>query len=451
MISGKMKTLFVVLIFGSIVVGLIGYFYTAKDLPPYPGKVVSETGTVLTDKERILAGQQVWQKYGLMDLGSVWGMGTYRGPDFTAQALYRMGQIMREKMARDKYGASYMALPVEAKGAVDATVIGQIKTNRYDKATDTLTLTSLQEAALLENRKFYDRLFLEGDKAGPIKAGTIKDPKERQDLADFFFWTAWCSGTIRPGDEHTYTNNWPYDPSVGNSVSAMSVVWSALSLIAFLFFCGLMIYFFHRYEFNRGSLPYKPEPAAALSDASISGSQKKTAKYFLVVSVLFLLQVLMGGLMAHYTVHPQSFWGLDFIPELIPYNWVKTWHLQLAVFWIATAWIATTLFVAPRVGGKEPKGQGFLVDLLFVAVLVVALGSLLGEVLGIKGLIQGKSWFWLGHQGWEYLELGRLWQILLLVGLIVWLGLVVRALKSHFASGQANGVCPISWPIPGSP
>ena len=112
-----------------------------------------------------------------------------------------------------------------------------------------------------------------------------------------------------------------------------------------------------------------------------------------------------------------------------------TWHLQLAIFWIATSWIGMTLFVSPRVGGREPTGQGFLVNVLFVTVVIVAVGSLTGEVLGLKGLM-GKAWFWLGHQGWEFLELGRLWQILLLVGLILWLFLVVRALKDHFAAGQ---------------
>ncbi len=139
--------------------------------------------------------------------------------------------------------------------------------------------------------------------------------------------------------------------------------------------------------------------------------------------------------MAHYTVHPSSFYGFDSIVKLIPYNWVKTWHLQLAIFWISVTWMGMTLFVAPRVGGKEPPFQGLLVDILFVAVIIVAVGSLTGEVLGIKGML-GKYWFWLGHQGWEYLELGRLWQILLLVGLLIWLFLVIRALKDHFAAGS---------------
>ncbi len=441
MISSRLKIYFVIAIFGSIVVALIGYYYTQRDLPPYPERVVSKSGELLTGKAQIMAGQQVWQKYGLMDLGSVWGHGTYRGPDFTAQALHNMGLSMRENMAQDEFGRSYQSLDTREKGAVDAVVINQIKTNRYDPAKDTLTLPPLQMAALLENRTFYDRLFDKGESKGPIRAGTIKNPEERQNLADFFFWTAWCAGTVRPGDSHTYTNNWPHDPSAGNFVSGKSLVWSAISLAAFGIFLGLIIFLFHKYEFNRGSLPYKPEPALELAAASISTSQRKTAKYFLVVSALFFLQVNMGALMAHYTVNPDSFYGLEFVARLIPYNWVKTWHLQLAVFWIATSWIGMTLFVSPRVGGKEPAGQGFLVDVLFVAVIIVALGSLTGEVLGLKGLL-GKAWFWLGHQGWEYLELGRLWQILLLVGLILWVALVVRALKDHFAAGQEK------WGLP---
>ncbi len=435
MVSGRLKAYFLIAIIGSIIVALIGYVYTASDLPPYPGKVVSEDGKVLTGKDRIMAGQQVWQKYGLMDLGSVWGHGTYRGPDFTAQALHNMGQVMRRSLARSTYRKDYASLDQMQKGAIDSAVIKAIKTNRYQPASDTLVLGPAQAEALEANRAFYDQLFRKGDPRGPIRGGVIKSAQERRDLADFFFWTAWCAGTIRPGDEHTYTNNWPNDASVGNRVSGMSLVWSAISLVGFGVMLGLMIFLFHKYGFNKGNLPYKPEPAQALAAGGISPSQKKTAKYFLVVSALFFLQVNMGGLMAHYTVNPDSFYGIKWVTDLVPYNWVKTWHLQLAIFWIAVSWIGTTLFVSPRVGGKEPGGQGFLVDVLFVAVVIVALGSLTGEVLGIKGIIED-AWFWLGHQGWEYLELGRLWQILLLVGLVIWLGLVVRALKSHFAAGQ---------------
>lgn len=441
MISQRLKFYFLAMIITSIVVALIGYYYTARDLPPYPGKIVTETGEVLSDRNTIMAGQQVWQKYGLMDLGSIWGHGTYRGPDFTAQALHNMGQQMREKLAQDDYNLPYAQLNENQRGAVDAVVIKQIKTNRYQADSDTLTFSPLQTFALEKNREFYIQLFSKGDPNGPIRAGAIKHAQEMRDIADFFFWTAWCAGTIRPGDNHTYTNNWPHDPQVGNMVSGKSVIWSAISLVAFGIVLGLMIFLFHKYGFNKGSLPYDPAKSTALAAAGISPSQRKTAKFFLVVSALFFLQVIMGGLMAHYTISPSSFYGYDALANFIPYNWVKTWHLQLAVFWIATSWVGMTLFVSPRVGGKEPVGQGFLVDFLFVAVVIVVVGSLTGEVLGIKGMIND-AWFWLGHQGWEYLELGRLWQILLLVGLVLWLVLVARSLKAHFTGSQER------WGLP---
>uniref|UniRef100_A0A7C4AGB6 Nitric-oxide reductase large subunit n=1 Tax=Fundidesulfovibrio putealis TaxID=270496 RepID=A0A7C4AGB6_9BACT len=434
MIGKGLKAYFLIGLFGSIAVALIGYVYTERDLPPYPDKVVTETGQTLTTKARIMAGQQNFQKYGLMDVGSVWGHGTYRGPDFTAQALHMAGQFMREKHAMDRHGKEYAALDEESRGGVDAVAIKQIKANRYDPGTRTLTLTKEQEHALGRLREFYDGLFLKGETDGPIRPDTIASAGERRDLADFFFWTAWCAGSIRPGDEHTYTNNWPNDASVGNVLSGYSLVWSAASLVAFGICLGFVIMLYHREGYNKGALSIKPELAAAMARAPVSESQRKTAKYFFVVAVLFIVQMSIGGLMAHYTVNPAGFYGLDFIADLFPYNQVKTWHLQLAVFWIATAWLGMTLFVSPRVGGREPVAQGILVDVLFAAVIFVAVGSLAGEALGIRGMLKD-GWFWFGHQGWEYLELGRAWQILLLVGLVIWLALVLRGLASHFAPG----------------
>ena len=441
MIKTGLKTYFLISLIGSIVIALIGYVYTARDLPPYPGKVVSENGEILTGKNKIMSGQMLWQRYGLMDVGSVWGHGTIRGPDFTAQSLHLAGQTMRSKLASEKFGKPYIELDAADKGAVDGEVVYQIKHNRYDAATDMLPLSPLQETALRDVRAFYATLFTEGDPQGPIRARTITNPNDLRDLADFFFWTAWCASTIRHGDTLTYTCNWPNDPENGNVVPAKAIVWTAISLVAFAFCLALLVYLFHHYKYNQGHIAFQPDTGIALATGKISSSQRKTAKFFLVVAGLFVLQVLMGAVMAHYTVHPGSLFGSVALADFIPYNWVKTWHLQLAVFWIAVSWIGFTLYVSPRVGNKEPKKQGLLVDILFAAVLLVALGSLTGEVLGIKGYL-AKVWFWFGHQGWEYLELGRFWQILLLAGLVIWLGLVVRGLRLHFGAGEDK------WSLP---
>jgi len=438
MIGRGLKVLFVGSIVVAVAITLGGGYFTYEAAPPYPGQVVAEqTGETLFDREQILAGQAVWQKYGLMDLGSVWGHGTYRGTEFTADTLHRLGQHMRDFHARQQSGRAYADLPDPQKRELDYQVIQELKKNRYDAIGDRLVLTPAQVAAWKEIRAHYDRVFAEGLPDVNIVPRMIARAEDRQALADFFFWTAWCAGTLRPGKGLTYTNNWPPDRSVGNEIAPAAVGWSIGALLGLMLAAGLALLAFFRFDFHKDleGLELDASVGERIVRAGITPSQRKAAKFFVVVAGLLFVQLNMGGLMAHYTVHPSSFYGMDFIPKLFVYNWAKSWHLQLAIFWIAVAWVGSALYLGPVAGGREPKKQGLLVDLLFLAVLVVAVGALTGTALGVKGLA-GKFWFWIGHQGWEFLELGRLWQILLFAGLIVWLVLVVRCVRPHLARGQ---------------
>ena len=78
-----------------------------KDLPPYPGKVVDPDGKVLFEKANIIAGQDVYQRYGLMDQGAVWGHGSQRGPEFSAASLNLLADAIGDYYARKDYGKSY--------------------------------------------------------------------------------------------------------------------------------------------------------------------------------------------------------------------------------------------------------------------------------------------------------------------------------------------------------
>ncbi|MFH1262277.1 MAG: cbb3-type cytochrome c oxidase subunit I [Pseudomonadota bacterium] len=389
----------------SMTVLLVGGYYARKVVPPIPEQIVSE-GKVLTTKTSIMAGQDVYQRYGLMDQGSIWGHGTLRGRDFSAVTLHKMGEVMQGFLGSEK-------------------TIREIKTNRYDPSTGTLTLPPSQAEAFRQLTTYWDTTFSLGEKEASILPNSIADREDRENLAHFFFWTAWAAGTQRPDAEHTYTNNWPPDLSVGNSLPPDAVFWSLFAIVALLGTLGLVIYLIHRYRLFYGE-PKGVEIGMKLVSMPLVPSQIKAAKYFLVVGLLFVVQILNGGLLAHYTIHPSSFY-IPQIAQWIPYNLSKTWHLQLAIFWIAVSWVGTAIYLAPVIGGKEPKGQGLLVDLLFGAILLVAVGSLVGEAISIHGGLKS-MWFWVGHQGWEYLELGRLWQILLFVGLVFWLLIVYRAL-----------------------
>ncbi|TRZ74493.1 MAG: nitric-oxide reductase large subunit [Deltaproteobacteria bacterium] len=438
----KLKWIAIFCFLISMVILLAGGFQQRDQLPPYPGKVAAPDGKVLFEKSDILAGQDVYQRYGLMDHGSIWGHGSQRGPEFSASTLHLIGDTVRDYWSGQDYQKGYTQLDDLQKAVTDAKTKNEIKMNRYDSAKDTLTLTVAQSQALDRISQYWGKTFKEGENRYGFLPNTVPSDQERLQISRFFFWTAWVASTPRTADAATYTNNWPPDRSIGNVPTPNVYFWSISGLLVFLIALGLFIFWVHHYELWYG--PAKGASLAAiLIDMPLTPSQLKAAKFFLVVVLLLLLQTSFGGLLAHYTVHPASFW-FPIVAAIFPYSLAKTWHLQLAIFWIATSWVASAIYLAPIIGGREPRKQGLLVELLFAAILVVALGSLAGEMAGIKGLL-GDWWFWFGHQGWEYLELGRVWQILLLAGLVAWLLIVYRAVFPHLQMGHKDEFNSLIW------
>lgn len=416
--------------------GLLGGGFAARErVAPYPGTVVDPAGNLLFTRADILAGQDIYQRYGLMDHGSVWGHGSQRGTEFSAVTLHEWGNAVESALAQAEHGKAVEALSRVERKMVDARVASEMKTNRYDKATDTLQLSAVQAASLDAILGLWERSFGVGDPRYGFMANTVPTPEERRQIGRFFVWTAWAAVVNRPGEDYSFTNNWPPDKLVGDTPNPETYIWSLGGILSLFLALGVFIFFVHYFELWYG--PAKGVPLAEkLIDSPLTASQYRAAKFFLVVILLFLVQTSFGGLLAHYTVHPGTFYVTQ-IADLIPYSWAKSWHLQLAIFWIATTWVASAIYLAPIIGGREPRRQGLLVQLLFGAILLVAVGSLVGEVAGIKGKL-GEWWFWLGHQGWEYLELGRLWQILLFLGLITWLVIVYRAVGHLLRRGDSS-------------
>ncbi len=295
-----------------------------------------------------------------------------------------------------------------------------------------MTLSDARAAAHKDLVAFYEGMFAaDGPKIG-LQAHAIPEKSEIDQLADFFAWTAWTASTNRPGYGYSYTNNWPPDPLAGNSITADAVAWSVISIIFLLGGMGIVLFFFGRYDWlgwteQPHSVSFLPAESVGLTPA-----QRVVLWYLLVTSALFLLQTLVGGLIAHYRAEPSNFFGFD-ISRLMPYNVARTWHVQLAIFWVATSYLATGIFLAPMISGHEPKGQATLATLLLGALALVVFGSLAGEYASIQGWIK-QEWFWLGDQGWEYLDLGRLWQILLTVGLGLWVFILWRGLRRRLAN-----------------
>ncbi len=396
-----------------------------RDAPPIPQKVVSLAGEEIFTRADILAGQEVFLRYGLMENGTIWGHGAYLGPDFSAEYLHSLATDANEILAGTIYNRSLPELTPVERSVVEAEVRQLLKQNRFNATTGILSYTPPEVTSFRKQVEKWKAYFDQPAVSRGLMPRYIQNQTELRQLTAFFAWTAWASVARRPDKAFSYTNNFPYDPLVGNTPSSDAILWSALSLITLLAGTALVLFAFGKFNYL-GWKGKREHIHPQMLPGVTTESQRATIKYFVVVALLFFGQVMVGGATAHFRAEPGSFYGFD-LSSFFPSNILRTWHLQLAIFWIATAYIAGGLFLASALGGSEPKGQVWGIHFLFAALAIVVFGSLLGEMFGIRQLL-GKLWFWFGHQGWEYLDLGRAWQILLVIGLVVWLILIFRGI-----------------------
>ncbi len=425
--------------------------------PPIPEQVVAQDGSVVYTRADIEKGRRVWQSTGGMQLGSIWGHGAYVAPDWSADWLHREAVGVLDLWARRDGGmAAYADLPGEEQAALRSRLQLMMRANTYDPATGTVTLTRDRVAALSNVAAHYVSLFgndpvtAQLREAYAMKDNTVDTVEHRQALTAFFWWTSWAATTERPATSDavtvpdasgklnrqvTYTNNWPHEPLVGNTPAASLWLWSVFSVL-FLIAAIALLGWHYAVTHGRGEEPHVFPTSDPFALLRITPSMRATAKYFWVVLAMFLAQILLGAITAHYQVEGQEAYGFA-LAEFLPYSLTRTWHTQLAVLWIATAWIATGLYIAPALSGHEPKYQRLGVNFLFGSLLVIVVGSFVGQWFAVMQKLGLKYNFWFGHQGWEYADMGRFWQWYLFVGLLLWVALVGRALWP-ILRGKAN-------------
>ena len=413
--------------------GVLGFFGVEifRTMPPFPKQVVTTEGEILFEGQDIKDGQNVWQSIGGQTVGSIWGHGAYIAPDWNADYLHRESVIMLRKLA-EQDGLDYSTLPEEEKAKYQVLLRQELRKNTYDPTTGIITYSPLRAEAAREVGEHYAKLFLGDDAPEYVKlrsdyalrGKSLEDPAKMAKMNAFFAWTSWVCVASRPGSDVSYTNNWPHDPVIGNVAPTSLHLWSGFSVLMLLTAVGILVYYYAQSkEDEEGPLPTE-DPLRGMKPTA---SMRATIKYIWIVSALMLVQMVLGAITAHYGVEGDALFSLpiqDFLPQAVS----RSWHVQLAILWIATSWLATGLYIAPAVSGTEPQYQALGVNVLFGALIFVVVGSLVGQWMGVMqklGLIEN---FWLGHQGYEYVELGRIWQILLLVGLVLWLFLMIRAL-----------------------
>lgn len=398
-----------------------GTFKTYELAPPLPQKFLSDTGMVLMTDTDIIAGKAGFQRADLMDYGSLYGMGSYFGEDYTAKYLVRLGQIIENELAIQKFATPLQKLSVGNQYEIRLEMQRSLK--QLDLSQQNLVLSPAIVKAIQQLQLEISQHLLNHDfEAGWTKAYSLNANTALQ-TANFLIYSSLTTVANRPGKDFSYTNNWPYEPSVGNVPTSQTFYWTWISFCFVFFGFGVVLYIYHRYlsEPDVGT-----KTPFLLQFKSLTASQRKVGKYFMIVALVLLAQILVGAFMAHYYAEREGFYGIS-IGSFLPFNFLRDVHIQTPIVWIGLSWISAAIFLAPIISGREAKWQGHLVDLLFWVTLFIVAGAIIGNYLGIMGFID-QAWFWVGNQGLSYLQLGRVWQIGFCVGLILWSFIVFRGM-----------------------
>jgi nitric oxide reductase subunit B len=408
--------------------------------PPIPESVLTDTGQPIYTRADIERGRQVWQSTGGQQLGSIWGHGSYVAPDWSADWLHREAVAWLDGIAQNEHASRFGELGDEQRAALQARFKLLIRRNTFDAGASTITVSADRAAAIATVAAHYQSLFgddpatLELRKAYAMKNGTVADAEHRRALSAFIWWSAWAAVTERPGKDISYTNNWPHDELVGNTPPGHLLAWTVFSVLFLI--AGIALLGWHHAR-HKDEAPVELPRTDPLALVKVTPSMRATAKYFWLVVALFLAQILLGAITAHYQVEGQEAYGFR-ISDYLPYSLTRTWHTQLAVLWIATAWLGMGLYIGPAISGHEPKFQRLGVNVLFTCLIIIVVGAFTGQWFAVMQKLGLAHNFWFGHQGWEYVDLGRFWQIFLFAGLGIWLTLVGRALWPAMRGGEGR-------------
>jgi nitric oxide reductase subunit B len=421
-VSNVLKWILLAVAIGSFALFAWAAVLTYERAPPQPDRFVRSGGATLMTGDDILAGKAGFQKADLMDYGSLYGMGSYFGQDYTAFALMRLAKLTEDGLAQARFGQAFDALTPERQSAVRGTMREQLQ--RVDLTRREVAIPDALADAIAALRTDMARNLGTVDLTIGWTPAYSLDQAEALQTADFLIYSALTTVARRPDVSWSWTENWPYEPEVGNTPTTNTFIWTWASFcFTFLAFGGVLFI----YEFWLNNPDDAPMDPVLARFGTLTESQRKVGKYFLVVAAVLLLQIAAGTIMAHAYYDRRSFYGLD-LHTVLPFNFLRDVHIQAPIIWIGVGWIGAGLFLAPAIaGGREARGQGLLVDLLFWVTLIVVAGALIGNWLGIMGYIN-RGWFWFGNQGLSYIQLGRFWQIGFFLGLLIWSGLVFRAL-----------------------
>src|ERR1043165_5907709 len=175
-----------VLVVSCSVLGWIGT-RIYQQMPPLPSRIVDTNGAVVVADGDIGRGQNVWQSLGGMEVGSIWGHGSYVAPDWTADWLHRELTFVLDQWSMSDFNAPYEKLTLENQARLRGRLESLYRPNTYDPQRNAVVIDPIRARAFEAVSEHYADIFSKGETAYAIPAGSVPDPARQPALSAFLF------------------------------------------------------------------------------------------------------------------------------------------------------------------------------------------------------------------------------------------------------------------------
>jgi nitric oxide reductase subunit B len=223
-VSNVLKWVLLAVAVGSFALFAWATVLTYERAAPQPDRFVAAGGTALMTADDIVAGKAGFQKADLMDYGSLYGMGSYFGQDYTAFALVRLANLTEGQLAQMRYGAGFDTLPADRKAAVREEMQRQLQTLNLTQREVTVP-EALARAIITLQTEMAKNLRTVDLTTGWTPAYSL-DETEAAHTAQFLIYSALTTVARRPDTSWSWTENWPYEPEVGNTPTTNTFIWT---------------------------------------------------------------------------------------------------------------------------------------------------------------------------------------------------------------------------------
>src|SRR3546814_11058931 len=118
-------------------------------------------------------------------------------------------------------------------------------------------------------------------------------------------------------------------------------------------------------------------------------TQRLSMRFFMLMLVLFVVQVALGMLLAVQHIDPALLAGT------LNFNIARAEHLNLGIIWILSGFIGTILFIGPLLSGRDLAAP-WMIKFLFYALVAVPIWNVVAQGFASKGIAGwglGQQWF----------------------------------------------------------